>query len=99
MNVINMKENANEAGLDEIKMMSAMIREHYAQARDLLRRRKQLVLRLRKQDITYKKLAQAMGVSEQTIYKIVKDDIVREPQVDEFGNPIRRRGRPPKPLA
>jgi DNA-directed RNA polymerase specialized sigma subunit len=99
MTVFNMKESPSDAGLDEIRMMSAMIREHYAQARDLLRRRKQLVLRLRKQDVTYKKLANAMGVSEQTIYKIVKDDIVREPQLDEFGNPIRRRGRPPKPAA
>jgi DNA-binding XRE family transcriptional regulator len=99
MTVFNMKESPSDTGLDEIRMMSAMIREHYAQARDLLRRRKQLVLRLRKQDVTYQKLAQAMGVSEQTIYKIVKDDIVREPQLDEFGNPIRRRGRPPKPLA
>jgi DNA-directed RNA polymerase specialized sigma subunit len=99
MTVFSMKESPSDTGLDEIRMMSAMIREHYAQARDLLRRRKQLVLRLRKQDVTYKKLAQAMGVSEQTIYKIVKDDIVREPQLDEFGNPIRRRGRPPKPLA
>lgn len=101
MTTINMNDkptySATEAGLDEIKMMSAMVREHYAQARDLLRRRKQLVLRLRKQDVTYKTLAKAMGVSEQTIYKIVKNDIVRETQVDEFGNPVRKRGRPPKP--
>jgi DNA invertase Pin-like site-specific DNA recombinase len=66
---------------------------------DLGKRRKQLILRLRKQRITYREIAEAMGVSEQLIYKIIKDDIPREPEYDAEGNLIRRRGRPPKPIA
>jgi len=56
-----------------------------------------LILRLRKQRITYREIAEAMGVSEQLIYKIIRNDITREPEFDAQGNLIRRRGRPAKP--
>jgi predicted transcriptional regulator len=56
-----------------------------------------LILRLRKQRITYREIAESMGVSEQLIYKIIKDDINREPEFDDAGKLIRRRGRPAKP--
>jgi DNA invertase Pin-like site-specific DNA recombinase len=74
------------------------MREHQVQVQDLGKRRKQLILRLRKQRITYREIAEAMGVSEQLIYKIIRNDIDREPQYDESGNLIRRRGRPAKPV-
>lgn len=83
-------------GLDEVKLLTNAIREHQNQIQDLGRRRKQLILRLRKQRITYREIASAMGVSEQLIYKIIREDIPREPEYDADGNIIRRRGRPPK---
>lgn len=86
-------------GLDELKLMNDAIRQHQTQISDLLKRRKQLILRLRKQRITYKELAKCMGVSAQLIYKIIKDDIDRTPQYDVEGKIIRYRGRPPKPVA
>ena len=84
-------------GLDEVKLLTDAIRTHQVQIQDLGKRRKQLILRLRKQRITYREIAEAMGVSEQLIYKIIKNDIDREPVYDEAGNLIRRRGRPAKP--
>jgi len=86
-------------GLDEVKLLTEAIRTHQSQIHDLGKRRKQLILRLRKQRITYREIAQAMGVSEQLIYKIIRNDIPREPEYDASGNIVRRRGRPPKPRA
>jgi DNA invertase Pin-like site-specific DNA recombinase len=86
-------------GLDEVKLLTDAIRTHQVQIQELGKRRKQLILRLRKQRITYKEIATAMGVSAQLIYKIIKNDIDREPHFDENGKVIRHRGRPAKPLA
>jgi DNA invertase Pin-like site-specific DNA recombinase len=86
-------------GLDEVKILTDAIRTHQSQIQDLGKRRKQLILRLRKQRITYREIAEAMGVSEQLIYKIIRNDISREPEFDAQGNLVRRRGRPAKPLA
>lgn len=86
-------------GLDEVKLLTDAIRTHQSQIQDLGKRRKQLILRLRKQRITYREIADAMGVSEQLIYKIIRNDIERVPEYDNEGNIIRRRGRPAKQLA
>jgi len=85
-------------GLDEVRLLTDAIRTHQSQIQDLGKRRKQLILRLRKQRITYREIADAMGVSEQLIYKIIRNDIPREPEYDANGNVVRRRGRPAKPL-
>ena len=86
-------------GLDEVKLLTDAIRTHQSQIQDLGKRRKQLILRLRKQRITYREIAEAMGVSEQLIYKIIRNDIDRVPEYDAEGKLIRRRGRPAKPVA
>lgn len=86
-------------GLDEVKLLTDAIRTHQSQIQDLGKRRKQLILRLRKQRITYREIAEAMGVSEQLIYKIIRNDIERVPEYDNDGKIIRRRGRPAKQLA
>ncbi len=86
-------------GLTDLKTINDAIRTHQNQVTDLLKRRKTLILRLRKQRITYREIAQTMGVLEQLIYKIIKDDIDRTPQYDENGKLVRYRGRPPKPAA
>ena len=86
-------------GLDEVKLLTDAIRTHQTQIQDLGKRRKQLILRLRKQRITYREIAEAMGVSEQLIYKIIRNDISRTPEYDAQGNLVRRRGRPAKQLA
>lgn len=85
-------------GLDEVKLLTDAIRTHQIQIQDLGKRRKQLILRLRKQRITYREIAEAMGVSEQLIYKIIRNEIPRTPEYDADGNIIRRRGRPAKPV-
>lgn len=97
MNTTLDAEQLDGKGLDEVRMITDAMREHQHQISDLGKRRKQLILRLRKQRITYREIAEAMGVSEQLIYKIIRNDIDREPVYDEAGNLVRRRGRPAKP--
>ena len=97
MNTMLDAEQLDGKGLEEVKMITDAMREHQSQISDLGKRRKQLILRLRKQRITYREIAEAMGVSEQLIYKIIRNDIDREPIYDESGNLVRRRGRPAKP--
>jgi DNA invertase Pin-like site-specific DNA recombinase len=97
MSEIQTAQELDSRGLQEVRIITDAMREHQSQVQDLGKRRKQLILRLRKQRITYREIAEAMGVSEQLIYKIIRNDIDREPQYDEAGNLIRRRGRPAKP--
>lgn len=99
MNSVLEASELDGRGLDDLKLLNDSIRVHQGQISDLLKRRKQLILRLRKQRITYREIAQTMEVSEQLIYKIIRHDIPREPEYDANGNVVRRRGRPPKPLA
>jgi DNA-directed RNA polymerase specialized sigma subunit len=87
----------DERGLNDLKLLNDSIRTHQEQIASLLKRRKQMILRLRKQRITYRELAQTLEVSEQLIYKIIRDEIPREPQYDKDGNLVRKVGRPPKP--
>lgn len=96
MSEIQTAQELDGRGLQEVRIITDAMREHQSQVQDLGKRRKQLILRLRKQRITYREIAEAMGVSEQLIYKIIRNDIDREPQYDEAGNLIRRRGRPAK---
>ena len=97
MSDIQTAEQLDGRGLQEVRIITDAMREHQTQIQDLGKRRKQLILRLRKQRITYREIAEAMGVSEQLIYKIIRHDIDRDPVYDESGNLIRRRGRPAKP--
>jgi hypothetical protein len=99
MNTVMDATELDGKGLDEVKLLTDAIRTHQVQIQDLGKRRKQLILRLRKQRITYREIAEAMGVSEQLIYKIIRNDISRTPEYDAQGNLVRRRGRPAKQLA
>jgi DNA invertase Pin-like site-specific DNA recombinase len=95
-----MKKEVSEAdqqSLSEIKMLTDMVRSHQKGISECTRRRRGVILRLRRNGVTYNKIAEAMSVSEQNVYKIIRDDIPREPEYDADGNLIPRRGRPPKP--
>jgi len=94
MNTTLEAEQLDGKGLEEVRMITDAMRVHQSQIQDLGKRRKQLILRLRKQRITYKEISKAMGVSEQLIYKIIRNDIDRTPQYGADGKVIRHRGRP-----
>lgn len=58
--------------LDQIQELTAQIRDHQNRVKQLSVERRNAVLSLREQRVTYKDLAEAMNVSEVTIYKIIK---------------------------
>lgn len=79
-----------EANLEELRIVSQMMKESKQSLTDLSERRLQLILTLRKQRVTYKKMTEYTGTSYQNIYKIVRDYIPR----DHNGNA--KKGRPRK---
>jgi IS30 family transposase len=82
--------------LEEVQMMTVMIKEHQRQIKELGKRRKLTILRLRKNNVTYREIAETMGVTEQNVYKILRGNSTREQQYDSEGNVVRKIGRRPK---
>ena len=81
-------------GFKEANVLTATMRHHQQQIRQLGDRRKALILSMRKEGVTYREIASALDVSEQLIYKIIQDDINRDPILDAEGKVVRHRGRP-----
>ena len=68
-----------EEGLEEVKMLTESIRQHQDAILNLGKRRKKVVVALRYQygeasegtRVTYKAIAEAMGTTDQSVYKIL----------------------------
>ncbi len=61
--------------LNEIKTLTEMIRNHQRAIEEISKTRKNIILTLRRKRITYREIAAAMGVTEQSVYKILRDTI------------------------
>lgn len=64
--------------LDEVKALTDRIRNHQRAIEEISAVRKTVILSLRKKRITYREIAAAMGVTEQSVYKILRDTITRK---------------------
>ena len=84
-------EQRDENSLDEVKLITQMIREHQKSIEKLGLKRRAKILNLRKHRITYREIAEAMGTTEQNVYKIIREDIPRDPETG-----MAKRGRPRK---
>lgn len=60
------------SGLEEVRLLTGMIREHQQAIVDLGDKRRTVVERLRKDRVTYREIAEHMGVTEQTVMKIAR---------------------------
>lgn len=65
--------------LDEVKALTDRIRDHQRAIEEISAVRKKVILTLRRKRITYREIAEAMGVTEQSVYKILRDTITRKP--------------------
>lgn len=65
--------------LDEVKALTVRIRDHQRAIEEISAVRKKVILTLRRKRITYREIAEAMGVTEQSVYKILRDTITRKP--------------------
>lgn len=61
--------------LVDIKTLTDMIRNHQKAIEEISQTRKVNILSLRRKRITYREIAAAMGVTEQSVYKILRDTI------------------------
>lgn len=61
--------------LSEIKTLTDMMRNHQKAIEEISKTRKNIILTLRRKRITYREIAAAMGVTEQSVYKILRDTI------------------------
>lgn len=61
--------------LEEIKTLTDLIRNHQRAIEEISKTRKNVILSLRRKRITYKEIAAAMAVTEQSVYKILRDTI------------------------
>ncbi|MFZ5852275.1 MAG: hypothetical protein ACOYY2_12905 [Actinomycetota bacterium] len=64
-----------QAGLDEVRLITRMMREHQQQIVELGKRRRKKILKLRGEGVTYRKIAEAMETTEQAVYKVVRGDL------------------------
>lgn len=61
--------------LDETSTMARIIRTYQDEIIRLGKVRRENVLRLRQQRVTYRQIAEAIGSSEQNVYKIIRGDL------------------------
>ena len=64
----------DEKALDEVRIITQMMREHQRQIADLSKKRRTKVLKLREHKVTYREIAEAMDTTEQSVYNIIRGD-------------------------
>lgn len=64
--------------LTEVKALTDLIRNHEQAIKDIAKTRKAVILDLRRKRVTYREIASAMNVTEQSVYKILRDTIIRK---------------------
>lgn len=66
-------DKRDASGLEEVRLLTSMIREHQKAIVQLAKKRRGKIVRLREHRITYREIAEAMGVTEQNVFKILKE--------------------------
>jgi hypothetical protein len=73
--------------LAEIRDLTHEIRRHQEMIAECSDERRQRILSLRRDRITYREMAAAMGVTEQSVYKILRDHIPPSPRRGSRNDP------------
>lgn len=71
-------QKRDEDALGKVKVLTGMIRQHQRDIERLSRERRNAIVRLRDHRITYREIAEAMGTTEQNVYKILRDYIAEQ---------------------
>ena len=77
----------DEFDLEELKNMTILMRNHEQAIKDISRERAQIAARLRRRTVSYRTIAQAMGVSQQNVYKMLIPTGVITPRKKEVSEP------------
>lgn len=68
-------DKRDQQGLEDVRVMTQMMREHAAAIARISKKRRAKVLKLREHRVTYREIAEAMGTTEQSVYKIIRGDM------------------------
>lgn len=72
------EQSAESIALDQIAALTEGIRAHQRGIEDLSQERKGVIVSLRDMKVTYRVIAEAMGTTEQNVYKILRDYIAEK---------------------
>jgi hypothetical protein len=75
MNTEIAADSFEQIELDEIKTMTDRIRNHQRAIEEISNQRRNVIVGLRRKRITYREIAASMGVTEQSVYKILRASI------------------------
>jgi DNA-directed RNA polymerase specialized sigma24 family protein len=75
MNTEIAADSPEQIELDEIKTMTDRIRNHQRAIEEISNQRRRVIVGLRRKRITYREIAASMGVTEQSVYKILRASI------------------------
>jgi predicted transcriptional regulator len=64
----------DERYLEEVRLITTMMREHQKHIADLSKKRAAKVMKLREHKVTYREIAEAMGTTEQSVYNIIRGE-------------------------
>lgn len=64
----------NDDVLEEVSLITKMMREHQKQIASLSKKRAAKVMKLRENKVTYRQIAEAMGTTEQSVYNIIRSE-------------------------
>jgi len=79
-NIVKIDINDDYPELLEVKALTDLMRNHQNAIEEISKTRKKVIISLRRKRITYREIAAAMGVTEQSVYKVLRDTIVRKPK-------------------
>ena len=65
---------SDERALEEVALITQMMREHQKQIASLSKKRAAKVMKLREHKVTYRQIAEAMGTTEQSVYNIIRGE-------------------------
>lgn len=74
----------NDDSLIRLAVSTNAIRHHQEMIVTTSKEREEIVLDLRKNGVSYRAIAEAMGTSEQTVYKIIQPHLVKKEQVNDL---------------
>lgn len=68
----------NSTDLDSVRELTMQIRQRQRDISDLSQQRRTIIQRLRGSKVTYREIAEAMGTTEQNVYKILREFIAQQ---------------------
>jgi DNA invertase Pin-like site-specific DNA recombinase len=71
-------DTASKNDLESVKELTMQIRQRQRDIEELSHSRRSIIQRLRDSKVTYREIAEAMGTTEQNVYKILREYIAQQ---------------------